>query len=90
MFPYVTDGNNYFKKNIMLFACGCLLILSFVVVIILVTIHYRRKTQHKQKKKKHFLNDVEGSVASRDPLIPGQSLKDLLDHTTSGSGIASY
>ena len=50
-------------------------------------IQYRKKTQLKKKKKKHFLNDVEGSVASRDPLIPGQSLKDLIDHTTSGSGM---
>lgn len=47
---------------------------------------YRRKTEIKTKKK-HLINDLEGSVASRDPLLPGQFLKDLLDHTSSGSGL---
>lgn len=84
----IDGGNNFIEENLVLFVSGCFLILGLVIVIIIVTIQYRRKTQPNQsKKKKHFLNDVEGSVASRDPLIPGQSLKDLLDHTTSGSGL---
>lgn len=45
----------------------------------------------RRRNKAPYPHDTEGgSIASRDPLIPGQiggqTLKDLLDHTTSGSG----
>lgn len=60
-----------------------------VALIITVTLLYRRKMQLKSKRIRHFKNDVEGSVASRDPLIPGQSLRDLID-TTSGSGMLPH
>jgi hypothetical protein len=41
----------------------------------------------RRQRLKHYRHDVEGSIASSDPLIAsGQTLKDLLEHTTSGSG----
>ncbi|KAJ6216861.1 hypothetical protein RDWZM_008018 [Blomia tropicalis] len=63
------------------------LLILLICALIFATFFCKKKTQQKKKKKKQSFNDVEGSVASRDPLIPGQSLKDLLDHTTSGSGL---
>ncbi|CAM6031433.1 unnamed protein product, partial [Sphagnum compactum] len=54
------------------------------ICMILVSVWQRRRI------KAPYPRDIEGSIASRDPLIPGQlagqTLKDLLDHTTSGSG----
>ncbi|XP_075588750.1 TGF-beta receptor type-1 isoform X5 [Dermatophagoides farinae] len=78
-------ASNYFTKNlpIIISSIAILFCLIFILIVIII---YRRKTQVKTKKK-HFINDVEGSVASCDPLIPGQLLKDLLDHTSSGSGL---
>ncbi|CAG2166534.1 unnamed protein product [Oppiella nova] len=59
----------------------CLICFIFMIAF---TIWQRRQIRHP------YPHDVEGSIASRDPLIPvqlnGQTLKDLLDHTTSGSG----
>lgn len=82
-FIFIVLVGNYFTKNLTIFII-CAAIFLFLLAIILVIIIYRKKTN--VKTKKHFINDVEGSVASRDPLIPGQLLKDLIDHTSSGSG----
>ncbi|KAI7688316.1 TGF-beta receptor type-1 [Sarcoptes scabiei] len=80
-------GNNNWTKNLPILIIISILALLFCLLFILILIIvYRRKTEIKTKKK-HLINDLEGSVASRDPLLPGQFLKDLLDHTSSGSGL---
>ncbi|KPM10652.1 TGF-beta receptor type-1-like protein [Sarcoptes scabiei] len=82
-----TGGNNNWTKNLPILIIISILALLFCLLFILILIIvYRRKTEIKTKKK-HLINDLEGSVASRDPLLPGQFLKDLLDHTSSGSGL---
>jgi len=43
--------------------------------------------KQKRKPNKHFMNDVEGSITSRDPLISGQTLRDYLIEPSSGSGL---
>lgn len=62
--------------------------LAIAGAIICFTLNYRRKLkQSTSNKRRPFNIDAEGSVASRDPLIPGQTLRDLID-TTSGSGMS--
>lgn len=62
------------------------LIISLPICILCVTAVIFVMIWQKRRLKR-YRNDIEGSVASSDPLIaPGQTLKDLLDHTTSGSG----
>ncbi|XP_054168311.1 TGF-beta receptor type-1-like isoform X2 [Oppia nitens] len=69
------------EKALMIATPVCLLCL---IILIGFTIWQRRQL------RQPFPIDVEGSVTSRDPLLPphlaGQTLKDLLDNTTSGSG----
>lgn len=62
--------------------------LLVMVTIILVFFMLRKKAAPNKgiQKMRHFKDDVEGSVASRDPLLPGQTLRDLIYDTTSGSG----
>jgi TGF-beta receptor type-1 len=59
--------------------------LVMFICMIIVSIWQKRKPV-----KAPYLRDPEDSIASRNPLIPGQisgqTLKDLLDNTTSGSG----
>jgi len=59
----------------------CLICLTFMITI---TVWNKRQ----RTRRGWGAHDAEGSIASSDPLIiaPGQTLKDLLDHTTSGSG----
>lgn len=86
-FVFAGELSQLLQQHILSFSLICLTILMIVALIIItVTVLYRRKMQQKSKRMRHFKNDVEGSVASRDPLIPGQSLRDLID-TTSGSGM---
>lgn len=53
-----------------------------LIVVVILTFWQRKK------KSTRYRKDIEGSVACSEPLIlpPGQSLKDLLEHSTSGSG----
>lgn len=83
-----TGGINFVEHNVWLLVVGTLITLAIVVSISCFIFNYRRKLkQTTNNKRRPFNIDAEGSVASRDPLIPGQSLRDLID-TTSGSGMS--
>lgn len=80
-------GINFVEHNIWLLVVGTVVTLAIAGAIICFTLNYRRKLkQSTSNKRRPFNIDAEGSVASRDPLIPGQTLRDLID-TTSGSGL---
>ncbi|RWS06449.1 TGF-beta receptor type-1-like protein, partial [Dinothrombium tinctorium] len=58
--------------------------ICLVCLIFMVTVSVWQRKQ----RLRRYRNDPEGSLASADPLLhaAGHTLKDLLEHTTSGSG----
>lgn len=72
-------------KIVLMIAIPCIFVLT------LVSVYFVRKRTRDQKTWRYH-SDPEGSLTSGDPLIQsqGSSIRDLIEHTSSGSGSGKY